>query len=405
MLQSELFSRTARDVPADEVSLNAKLLIRGGFIDKLMAGVYSYLPLGLRVLKNVERIIREEMEAVGGQEILMPSLQPKANWVKTGRWESLDSLFRFESFYSKNDYALGPTHEEVVSPLAKKVIFSYHDLPQNVFQIQTKFRDEKRAKSGLLRGREFLMKDMYSFHVDEADLDRYYEIMKGAYKKVFDRVGIGDSTYLSFASGGTFAKYSHEFQTIISAGEDTVYLCEKCGVAVNKEIINEQSTCPECGNADLKEMAGAEVGNIFKLKTRYSVPFELKYKDLDGAEKDVIMGCYGMGVSRLIGVIVEKSHDDRGIIWPASVAPFPVHLLEINGASAKELYEELEKKGIHVLYDDRDATAGEKFADADLIGLPVRLVVSPKTGDKIEIKLRNESESRLITKGEAMELL
>ncbi len=405
MLQSELFARTERNAPKDEVSLNAQLLIRAGFVDKLMAGVYSYLPLGLKTLRRIEQVVREEMVAVGGQEILMPSLHPKANWVQTGRWDTNDVLFRFLSHYTQTEYALGPTHEEVVAPLAKRVVFSYHDLPKNVFQIQTKFRDEKRAKSGLLRGREFLMKDLYSFHADDADLDRYYEIVKAAYQNVFKRLGIGDSTYFTFASGGTFSKYSHEFQTLTSAGEDTIYLCEKCRIAVNKEIIAEQPTCPDCGNKELKEEVAAEVGNIFKLKTKYSAPFELKYKDEKGDLNDVIMGCYGIGISRLMAVIVEKCHDEKGIIWPASVAPMTVHLLELNGVSAKNLYEDLSARGVEVLYDDRDVSAGEKFSDADLIGLPIRLVVSPKTGDKIEVKLRNEQSSRLITHGETLELL
>jgi prolyl-tRNA synthetase len=405
MLQSELFAKTERNAPKDEVSLNAQLLIRAGFVDKLMAGVYSYLPLGLKVLRRIEQVVREEMVAIGGQEILLPSLQPKANWVETGRWDDLDVLFRFLSHYTQTEYALGPTHEEVVVPLGKRSIMSYHDLPKNVFQIQTKFRDEKRSKSGLLRGREFLMKDLYSFHTDEADLDRYYAVVRTAYEKVFQRLGIGDSTYFTFASGGTFSKYSHEFQTLTSAGEDTIYLCEKCRVAVNKEIIADQSTCPQCGSKDLKEETATEVGNIFKLMTKYSAPFGLTYKDEKGELNDVIMGCYGIGISRLMAVIVEKCHDDRGIIWPASVAPMTVHLLEPNGVSAKNIYEDLAKRGVEVLYDDRDVSAGEKFSDADLMGLPIRLVVSPKTGDKIELKLRNEKESRLITHGEALELL
>lgn len=377
MRQSQLFPKTLREDPKDEVSANSKLLVRAGFIDKLMAGVYTFLPLGFRVLKKIEDIIRKEMEKAGGQELLMSVLQPKENWQKTGRWDDYDTLFKFVSHYSKNELALGPTHEEIISPLAGKFSLSYKNLPLYLFQIQTKFRDEKRVKSGILRGREFIMKDLYSFHADEKDMEKYYEKMKTHYKNIFDECGIGNQTHITFASGGSFSKYSHEFQTITESGEDTIYLCEKCNVAVNKEL-SEQKTCPECGNKDLKEKKAIEIGNIFPLKTKYSEPFDLKYKDKDGKEKDVIMGCYGIGLGRLMGAIVEVSHDDKGIIWPESVAPFKVHLIEIN-SSAKDVYEELQKKGIEVLYDDReDITPGEKFADADLIGIPYRVVVSEK---------------------------
>ena len=245
MRQSQLFTKTKKESPKDEEAINAQLLIRAGYIDKLMAGVYTYLPLGLRTLKNIETIIREEMESVDGQEILMPSLQPKANWETTGRWDGLDNLFRFTSHYSKIEYALGATHEEIISPLMGKFIFSYKDLPTAVFQFQNKFRDEKRAKSGILRGREFIMKDLYSFHIDEADLDDYYTRVKNAYTRIFERAGIGGITYYTYASGGTFAKYSHEFQTVCAAGEDTIHICDACNIAINEEIIGEQPVCPE----------------------------------------------------------------------------------------------------------------------------------------------------------------
>ena len=412
MRQSQLFTKTKREAPKDEEALNAQLLIRAGFIDKTMAGVYTFLPLGLRVFKKIENIIRKEMEALGGQEILMPSLQPKQNWEKTGRWETYDSLFKFTSFYSKINYVLGPTHEEIISPLLAKSIFSYKDLPKYVFQIQNKFRDEKRAKSGLLRGREFFMKDLYSFHKDEADLDKYYEKAKKSYQKIFKIVGLGDLTYLTYASGGTFSKYSHEFQTITPAGEDVIYICYKCKIAVNKEIINEQNNCPVCGNKNLKEEKAIEVGNIFKLKTKYSTPFNLKYKDEKGIEKDIIMGCYGMGLNRLIGAVVEIHNDGKGIIWPEAVAPFKAHLVRLMTndkkliAFADKIYENLQKAGIEVLYDDRkEATTGEKFNDADLMGIPYRLIISEKTGNKIEIKNRNEKKVKLIGEKEIIKLL
>ncbi|MCR4328167.1 MAG: His/Gly/Thr/Pro-type tRNA ligase C-terminal domain-containing protein [Patescibacteria group bacterium] len=405
MKQSDLFTKTTKNSPKDEEALNARLLVRGGFVQKLMAGVYSFLPLGLRVIRNIEKIVREEMVVIGGEEISLPVLHPKANWVQTGRWDAYDTLFRFTSHYSKNEYVLGPTHEEVIAPLAKQFIFSYQDLPKYLFQIQTKFRDEKRAKSGLLRGREFLMKDLYSFHQDDADLDAYYEKVQGAYQSVFARVGLGEDTVLTFASGGSFSQYSHEFQTLLPSGEDTVYLCEKCRVAVNKEIIKEQSACPSCGNTDLQERMGAEVGNIFKLKTKYSAPFELRYRNEKGEMHEILMGCYGIGISRLMGVIVERFHDDKGIIWPESVAPFRVHLLELNSASAKDLYNALQEKGVDVLYDDTDRSAGEKFADADLLGIPLRAVISPKTDGNVEVKSRASDTTEVVSHEELIRRL
>ena len=405
MLQSKLFPKTLREDPRDEISANAKFLVRAGFVDKLMAGVYTYLPLGLQVLKKIENIIREEMNKAGGQEILMPVLQPKENWVKTGRWDSLDSLFKFVSHYSKTEFALGPTHEEIISPLVAKVSISYKDLPLYIFQIQTKFRDEKRVKSGILRGREFIMKDLYSFHADEKDMNKYYEKMKTHYKNIFDKCGIGEKTYITFASGGSFSKYSHEYQTITEAGEDKIFLCEKCKIAINSEL--NQNVCPECGNKDLKEKKAIEVGNIFPLKTKYSEPFGLKFTDKDGSQKDIIMGCYGIGLSRLMGAIAEINHDKKGIIWPESVAPFKVHLIEI-GESAKEFYKDLQKANIEVLYDEReDVTAGEKFADADLIGIPYRIVVSEKTmkDKKVELKRRDSEKIKLIDKKELLKIM
>ena len=405
MLQSKLLPKTRKEAPKDEVSLNARLLIRAGFIDKLMAGVYTVLPLGLRVMKKIENIIRSEMESAGGQELLMPALQPKENWQKTGRWETLDSLFRFTSHYSKIDFALGPTHEEIISPLVKKFNLSYRDLPVSLFQFQTKFRDEKRAKSGILRGREFIMKDLYSFHSDEKDADNYYEKMKGHYENIFNRCGIGEKTYLTFASGGSFSKYSHEYQTVTEAGEDIIYVCDKCKVAINKEIAGEQTACPQCGNKDLKENKSIEVGNIFSLKTKFSEPFDLKFTDENGQEKLILMGCYGIGVGRLMGTIAETSNDANGIIWPEAVAPYRVHLIDLKGKTGKSsqlaenIYDKMTKNAIEVLFDDRDdVRAGEKFADADLIGIPYRIIVSDKTAENnsAEIKKRGDTKSEVL---------
>ncbi|KKS91375.1 MAG: Prolyl-tRNA synthetase [Parcubacteria group bacterium GW2011_GWB1_46_8] len=404
MLQSQLFTRTSKTAPKEEEAINAILLTRAGFVDKLMSGVYTFLPLGLRVIHRISQIIREEMNAVGGQEVSMPVLHPKKNWEQTDRWNSVDILFKFTSYYTKTDLVLGPTHEEVVTPLLKKFILSYKDLPRAVFQIQNKFRDELRAKSGLMRGREFLMKDMYSFHASEADLDEYYEKAKIAYETIFKRVGLGKQTVLTYASGGTFSKYSHEYQTIVETGEDNVFLCQKCNIAVNKEIIADQSTCPQCGNKDLKPVKAAEVGNIFKLGTKFSKPFEFQYKDQSGSLQDIWMGCYGIGISRLMGVVVEAFHDDKGMIWPESIAPYQIHLICLDDTSKTKsdiLYQELQKNQIEVLYDDRmDKTPGEKLADADLIGIPYRVILSERTGDNIEIKKRSESDIKLISKKE-----
>ena len=399
MKQSQLFTKTRKETPKDEVSLNAKLLIRAGFIDKLMAGVYTFLPLGLRVMKKIEQIIREEMEKVGGVEVFMPTLQPKVNWEQTGRWDTMDDLFKLEKS-DDSELALGPTHEEVISPLVKRFISSHKDLPRYIFQFQNKFRNEKRAKSGILRGREFIMKDLYSFHSDQKDLDEYYDKQAKAYSTIFERVGLKEKTYFTYASGGSFSKYSHEFQTVTPAGEDIIYICPKCKVAINKEIIEDlKSKCPECGNKDLVEEKAIEVGNIFKLGTKYSEPFKLNYQDEEGQEKTVLMGCYGIGLSRLMGTIVEIFNDENGIIWPETVSPFKIHLISLRqNEKAEKIYQELTEKGIEVLYDDRDLSAGEKFADYDLIGIPVRLVISKRSLDQggIEFKLRNQKDSEVI---------
>jgi len=402
MLQSNLFYKTLKQSPKDEEAINAQLLVRAGFVDKVMAGVYNYLPLGLRVLKKIEQIIREEMNAIGGQEILMPVLHPGESWKKTGRWDAMTVLFKLKGAGDK-DLVLGPTHEEIVTPLGQKVIFSYKDMPMAVYQIQTKFRNEARSKSGLLRGREFVMKDMYTFNKDEKGLDEIYEQAEKAYDKICNRLGIGDITYKTYASGGTFSKYSHEYQTVCETGEDTIFVCEKCKVAVNKELINELKKCPECGNKKLVEKKAIEIGNIFKLKTKFSDAFGLKFVDEDGKEKPVVMGCYGFGPSRAMGTLAEIFNDKHGLIWPTSVAPYNVHLINLknNSSDADKLYNNLAKQNIDVLYDDRlEISPGEKLAEADLIGIPHRLVISEKTKDKIEYKKRGDKKVKLLSKKE-----
>lgn len=404
MRYSKLFGKTVKTDPKDEVSANAKLLIRAGFVRKEVAGVYNFLPLGLRVLNKIAEIVRDEMNKAGGQEVLLSALQSKENWQKTKRWDSFDALFKVTSRFG-HEYGLGPTHEEVLVPIAKQFVLSYKDLPLSLYQIQTKFRDEERAKSGLLRGREFLMKDLYSFHTDEEDFNRYYEGMKRAYKNVFDHCGL--SAVLTEASGGAFSKFSHEFQVITEAGEDEIIYCPGGDFSKNAEIskVKEGKEC-DLGHGKLVRAKAIEVGNIFPLKTRFSEAFGLTYKNKNGKDVPVVMGCYGIGISRLMGAIVEKHHDAKGIIWPKSVSPFDVQLVHVEDPgtepNAVAAYEKLTKAGVDVLWDDReDVSAGEKFVDADLIGIPMRLVVSEKTEDRIEWKERTSQKTELISLDEA----
>lgn len=406
--------KTSRDSIKDEESKNAQLLIRAGYIDKLMAGVYTFLPLGQRVLNKVQALIRKHMNAAHGVELLMPSLHPKHLYEQTNRWESMDSLVRFVTHWTKSEYALGATHEEVIVPLMQNFIHSYKDLPKAVYQIQNKFRDEKRAKSGLLRGKEFLMKDLYSFHTEENDLESYYDIQTQAYKDIFAEAGIGDRTYMTFASGGAFSKYSHEFQTLSDAGEDIIYICDICNIAVNREIIAEQNTCPTCDNSNLSEAKAIEVGNIFKLNTKFSNAFNFTYTNEQGEQKPVFMGCYGIGISRLMGIVAELLSDEKGLVWPVSLAPFTVHLIGLNTddqavtSNVEKLYKELTDSGIEVIYDDRSqSNAGEKFTDADLIGCPLRITVSKRTlaRNECELKVRNSDEVSFHTFDQVVEVV
>ncbi|MCH8244766.1 prolyl-tRNA synthetase [Patescibacteria group bacterium] len=404
MRQSELFSKTQRNLPKDEESINAKLLLRSGFVHKETAGVYSFLPLGLKVLNNVISIIREEMNAIGGQEVFLTSLQGPEVWRKSGRWDDkvIDVWFKTK-LKNGGELGLANTHEEALTALLSHHVSSYKDLPLLVYQFQTKFRNETRAKSGIMRTREFIMKDLYSFARSTEEHEMLYEKVTEAYKKIFDRIGIGEKTLFTFASGGNFSKYSHEFQTLCSAGEDTIYVCEHCNVAINKEIIKEQSSCPQCGSQKLKEESAVEVGNIFALGTKYAEILGLEYLDENGKKIPVVMGSYGIGPGRVMGSVVELFHDANGMIWPESIAPFKIHLLSLPGGvkEADKLYEHLIKEGIEVLYDDREhASAGEKLVDADLFGIPWRIVISEKTvaKDLLELKRRDEDKAELIHK-------
>lgn len=394
MRQSELFIKTIKEDPKDEIFPGIKFLLRGGFISKVGAGIYSYLPLGVKVIEKIEEIVREGMEELGGVEILMPALQPSENWKKTGRWDGLDILYKIKG-RGERDFALGPTHEEIIVPLVKDFLSSYKDLPIYLYQIQTKFRDEPRARSGLIRAKEFIMKDLYSFHRDEKDMDDYYEKASKVYRKIFAQIGL--DAIQTKASGGTFSKFSDEFQVKSEIGEDTVYFCEKCDIGINKEIF--EGKCLECGNKNLEEFKTIEVGNIFKLKTKYSEAFDLKFKDENGEQKTVLMGCYGIGISRIMGAIAEVFNDKNGLIWPETVAPFKFHLLNLSqkNAASDEIYKDLQSSGVEVLYDDREEkSAGEKLVEADLLGMPYRLVVSDKLKDgEIEIKKRDEKDGRV----------
>lgn len=410
MRQSQLFTKTLKNISADEQSVNAQFLERAGFIYKNFAGVYSFLPLGLRVLNKIVQIIREEMNAIGGQEVVLNSLQDPEIWKKTNRWADSEVDIWFKTKLKNNaELGLGYTHEEPLTELMSHYVNSYKDLPFYVYQFQTKFRNELRAKSGLLRVREFLMKDLYSFSRTEQELEAFYEKAAGAYLKVFKRTGLGEMTYRTFASGGVFSKYSDEFQTVCESGEDTIYLDKKQKIAVNKEVYKDE-VLNDLGlkKGDLEEVRAIEVGNIFKLGTRFSSALGLFFNDEKGHKQPVTMGSYGIGPGRLMGTVVEVHHDEKGIIWPQSVAPFTVHLLDLNtspqpspykgeGGRAEKAYEALLKEGIEVLFDDRDLSAGEKFADADLIGIPWRAVVSKKTGDKVELKARNEEKTKLVS--------
>lgn len=399
MQLSKLAFQPTQTPPNNADTVNHRLLVQAGFVRQLMAGVYTYSPLGLRVLNNIRNVIRNEMNAIGGQEILMPSLQPSANWKTTGGWDSIDVLFKLKSRTGR-DYALGQSHEEIVTPLAKEFIRSYRDLPLALYQIHWKFRDELRAKSGILRGREFEMKDMYSFHETQTDFDRFYQEVKEAYFRAYSKVGLVAKA--TEASGGNFtSKISYEFMVLTDAGEDDIYYCSHCDFCVNKEIAKQstEDLCPKCGQAKLEIARASEVGNVFDLGQKYAKDFDVTYMDREGKKAHPIMGCYGWGTTRIMGVLVEKLNDERGIIWPESIAPFKVQLINLGETqtTAAELYQKLNAAGVSVLWDDRTVSAGSKFADADLIGNPVRLVISPKTGEKIEWKRRTESATELIT--------
>jgi prolyl-tRNA synthetase len=415
MKLSQLFTKTSKNVPADETAHNAQLLIQAGYIHKEMAGVYAYLPLGLKVLENIKQIVREEMNILGGQEIMMTTLQPRDIWEKTDRWDDakVDNWFKTK-LKSGAELGVGLTHEEPIVDALSNYVSSYKDLPLYVYQIQNKFRNELRAKSGLLRGREFVMKDMYSLARDQAEHEKLYQQAIEAYYKVYERLGLGDITYRTYADGGIFTdRFSDEFQTLSDIGEDTIYVDEANKIAINEEIYNDATLAKLGLNKDsLVEKKGVEVGNTFHLETKYTDALDVYYTDEAGHRQSIIMGCYGIGISRLMGILAEHFSDDQGLAWPEAVAPAQVYLAQLGDAEAvtkqaDELYENLTDKGIEVLYDDRDLRPGQKFADADLLGIPYRVVVSDKTqaAGTFELKARQGDQPEQINQNELLKRL
>jgi prolyl-tRNA synthetase len=402
MRVSNIFTKTLKQAPADEVSKNAQLLIRAGFVYKEMAGVYAYLPLGLKVLENIKTIVREEMNAIGSNELIMTGLQRKELWEKTTRWSDdvVDIWFKTK-LKDDTEVGLGWSHEEPIVEMMKNYIQSYKDLPISLYQLQTKMRNELRAKSGIMRGREFVMKDMYSFHATKEDLDAYYEKTIEAYKRVYQRLGIGDDTYVTFASGGAFTKFSHEFQTICEAGEDIIYLHREKNIAINEEVIDDAIAELGLSRDELEQVKTAEVGNIFNFGTQKTDEMGLYYTNQEGQRQSLYIGSYGIGVTRVMGVIAEKLSDEKGLVWPENIAPYKVYLVSIGdvAAQATELYETLKKAGVTVLFDDRNERPGAKFADAELIGLPYRVTVSERlvAQGKLEFSRRSGGDIELLT--------
>lgn len=411
MRRSELYIKTSKSAPADETAKNAQLLIRAGFVYKVMAGVYAYTPLGLRVVEKIKQIVREEMNAVQGQELVMSSLQRKETWEATGRWDekAVDIWFK-SKLQDGTEVGFGWSHEEPIIEMMRQYILSYKDLPASVYQFQTKLRNEVRAKSGIMRGREFMMKDMYSMHATQEDMDQYYDQVIEAYKKVYDRLGLGDSTFVTFASGGAFTKFSHEFQTICEAGEDTLYMSPDHSVAVNGEVLDDATNELGIDKNTLEPVVTAEVGNIFKFGTEKSEKMDFYYTGEDGRRHPIFLASYGIGITRAMGVIVEKSADEKGIVWPASVAPFGVYLVSIGESGARaadELYQCLTDEGIEVLYDDRDERPGAKFADAELMGIPNRVTVSDRLVEQnmVELTVRATGETSVLTREDLLATL
>jgi len=408
MRVTHLFTKTSKNAPSDEVAKNAQLLARAGYIYKVMAGVYAYTPLGIKVLENIKQVVREEMNGIGGQELIMTALQPKEVWETTTRWDDdvVDVWFKTK-LKDDTEVGLAWSHEEAIITMMKQYVKSYKDLPIYAYQFQTKFRNELRAKSGIMRGREFVMKDMYSLSTDAEQHEKFYQETIAAYTRVYDRLGLGEDTYVTFASGGAFTQFSHEFQTICEAGEDIIYVNREKGIALNEEVLNEETlTTLGVTREELTEMKSAEVGNIFNFGTDKSEQMDIHYTNEEGQQIPVFLGSYGIGITRVMGVIVEKFADDKGLVWPENVAPFKVYLVSIGDIKeqADALYEQLTAAGIEVLYDDRNERPGAKFADAELLGIPYRVTISERllAEQKLEFTPRSTSESELLTGDELL---
>lgn len=397
---SQSFVKTLRKAPKEETARGAGFLSQAGYVHKELAGVYDYLPLGLKVLENIKSIIREELNAIGSEEVLMSALQNPVLWQKTDRWdiEKMDIWFRTE-LAAGGELGLAPTHEEPFTNMMKTFITSYKDLPVYAYQFQTKFRNELRAKSGILRTREFLMKDLYSFSANEADHEVFYHKAEGAYKRIYERLGIGNCTYQTFASGGVFAKYSHEFQTVVEVGEDTIWHNADWSIVLNEEVLKDD-VLESLGvkREELESTRAAEVGNIFTLKDKYSAPLGLEYTDQENQKHPVFMGCYGIGVSRVMGVIAEKFADEKGLVWPENVAPHKYYLVGIGAEGTKKAAELYAGHEDEIIFDDRDIRPGEKFADAELLGIPYRVVVSDRNleNGQIEVTERFSGETKQV---------
>jgi prolyl-tRNA synthetase len=405
MKLSQSFTKTTKTAPADETSRSAKYLLRAGYIYKEMAGVYDYLPLGMRTLEKIIQVIREEMNAIGGEELRLTALQPKDVWDASGRWSDdvMDVWFKTK-LNAGGELGLAPTHEEPLTHVMKSYISSYKDLPVYAYQFQTKFRNELRAKSGIMRTREFMMKDLYSFSKNREEHDVFYEKCAESYKKIFNRLGIGNDTFRTFASGGAFSKYSDEFQTLCEVGEDIIYLDREKGIAVNEEVYNDE-VLKDLGldKSKLEQCKAAEVGNIFTLGYRFSDALDLCYNDEDGKRQKVFMGSYGIGPSRVMGVIAEKLSDDKGLVWPEEIAPYKYYIVGIGEQGEAEATKLHDQAPEDIILDDRkNARTGEKFADAELMGIPYRVVISDKTlaENKVELKNRQTGETKLLTLSE-----
>lgn len=407
MKQSLLFVPTLKDAPKDAEVRSHKLMSRAGLVKQVAAGIYSYLPLGYRVIKKIEAIIREELDKIGCSELLMPALQPRDLWEESGRWDKYGpELMRLQD-RKERDFCLGPTHEEIITQVVRDYLNSYKKLPLALYQIQTKFRDEMRPRFGLMRGREFIMKDAYSFHETEEELNEWYKAFTVAYTEIFNRCGLA-TRIVSSDVGQIGGNEADEFMVMSEVGEDTITYCMSCSYAANQEHSGLESgdKCPVCGGT-IEEAKGIEVGNIFKLGTKYSESMNAKVINKDGEQVPVIMGCYGIGISRTLMASVEQHSTDEGIVWPEEIAPFQVHIIPINvkneeqHALATEIYQDLLAQGVEVLLDDRQERAGSKFKDADLIGIPYRIIVGKDAKDgNVEFVDRKQGKKDVISKAD-----